>query len=226
MDSRIIDNLADIKRRIGAAGQNSLLARKDVQLIAVSKGQPEQKIREALEAGQRLYGENRVQEAAAKWPALRAAYPDVVLHLIGHLQSNKAKDAVAVFDVIQSLDRPSLAKALAEAMEQAGKKLPCFVQVNTGEEAQKSGVTPAEATDFIDYCRVELRLDIVGLMCIPPAEEPAAPHFGLLRELALQNNLPQLSMGMSGDYETAIRFGATHIRVGTALFGERHYPAA
>lgn len=221
MDSTVATRIKDIRARMDAAARASLLGRKQVELVAVSKGQPEDRICAALEAGQRIFGENRVQEAQEKWPALRAAYPDTQLHLIGALQSNKAKDAVAVFDVIQTLDRDSLAQKLAQEMAEANRKLPYFVQVNTGEEPQKSGVMPMEAADFIAYCREDLALEIVGLMCIPPADEPAAQHFGLLRELAMQQGLTQLSMGMSGDFETAIRFGATHVRVGTALFGER-----
>lgn len=221
MDSAVATRIKDIRARMDAAARASLLGRKQVELVAVSKGQPEAHIRAALEAGQRIFGENRVQEAQEKWPALHAAYPDTQLHLIGALQSNKAKDAVAIFDVIQTLDRDSLAQKLAQEMAEANRRLPCFVQVNTGEEPQKSGVMPMEATDFLAYCREDLALEIVGLMCIPPAEEAPAQHFGLLRELAMQQGLTQLSMGMSGDFETAIRFGATHVRVGTALFGER-----
>lgn len=225
MDSPIADHIAALRRRMDEAAQASLLGRKDARLVAVSKGQPVEGIIAALEAGQREFGENRVQEAAAKWPELRRSYPGVTLHLIGHLQSNKAKEAVALFDVIQTLDRPSLAHALAEEMAAANRRLPCFIQVNTGEEPQKSGVMPMEAGEFIRHCREGLALDVVGLMCIPPAEDAPAPHFGLLRELALKHGLTQLSMGMSGDFETAVRFGASHVRIGTAVFGERRAPS-
>ncbi len=192
-------------------------------LVAVSKTHGEEKIRPLLEAGQRVFGENRVQEAKAKWPALKADYPDVELHLIGPLQSNKTAEAVALFDCIQTLDRPKLAHALAAEMEKAGKRVPLFVQVNTGAEPQKAGIAPEDAAAFIALCRDELKLPVEGLMCIPPAEENPAPHFALLAKLARENGLAKLSMGMSGDFETAVKFGATHVRVGSALFGARDY---
>ncbi len=192
----------------------------DVTLIAVSKTHPPEKIVPLLEAGQRVFGENRVQEAQGKWPALREQYPDVELHLIGQLQSNKAEDAVELFDVIHSLDRPSLLKALAKAMDRAGKRVPCFIQVNIGDEEQKGGCPIADLPVFIAKAR-EADIPIAGLMCLPPADIEPAPFFALLYKLAEDNGLDGLSMGMSGDYETAVQLGATHVRVGTALFGAR-----
>ena len=187
--------------------------------------QPVEKVEAALAEGQRVFGENRVQEAQGKWPALKARYPDVTLHLIGPLQTNKAADAIALFDVIETVDRPKLARVLAAEMKKQGRVLDCFVQVNTGEEDQKAGVLPSEADAFIEACRDEHGLKVVGLMCIPPADEEPALHFALLREIARRHGLEKLSMGMSGDYETAIEFGATHVRVGTAIFGDRLKPA-
>jgi hypothetical protein len=174
----------------------------------------------ALHAGQRVFGENRVQEAAAKWPALRAEWPGLELHLIGPLQSNKTGEAVALFDVIETVDRPKLAATLAGEMARAGRWPPCLIQVNTGEEPQKAGVAPAEAPALIELART-LKLPLKGLMCIPPAGQPPAPHFALLARIAGRHGLDWLSMGMSGDFETAIRLGATHVRVGSAIFGER-----
>lgn len=191
-----------------------------VNLVAVSKTQSSARIDEALAAGQRLFGENRVQEAKDRWAARRAANPDLRLHLIGPLQTNKAKDAVALFDCIEPLDREKLAAALLHEMKKQNRFLPCFVQVNTGEEPQKAGVTPANLSDLLAYAR-KAGLEIRGLMCIPPLNEPPAPHFALLRKLAARHNLPELSMGMSADYERAIALGATYVRIGTALFGER-----
>ncbi len=190
-------------------------------MVAVSKTHPETAVREALAAGHRVFGENRVQEAQAKYPSLREAFPDLVLHLIGPLQTNKVRDAVALFDVIESLDRPRLAEALAREMERSGRRLPCLIEVNTGEEPQKSGIMPEAADAFIAECRDRLGLPIAGLMCVPPLGEEPSPHFALLREIARRNGLDLLSMGMSADFETAIRFGATHVRVGTAIFGAR-----
>lgn len=196
----------------------------NVNLIAVSKTHAVEVIEPVLESGQRLFGENRVQEAAEKWPALRERFPDAELHLIGQLQSNKAEDAVALFDVIHSLDRPSLVKALAKAFDKVGKKVECFIQVDVGEEDQKGGCAIDELPDLIEQAR-EVGIPIIGLMCIPPADKEPAPFFALLGELARRYE-PEpeawgLSMGMSGDYETAIMLGATHIRVGSAIFGER-----
>jgi len=192
-----------------------------VTLVAVSKGHGAESVVAALESGQRVFGENRVQEAAAKWPPLKARYPDVALHLIGPLQTNKVADAVRLFDVIETLDRDRLAAALAKEMARAGRSIPCFVQVNTGEEPQKAGVAPRDADAFIARARAEHGLAVTGLMCIPPVDEDPAPHFALLHEIARRNGLAHLSMGMSDDFETAIAFGATHVRVGTAIFGPR-----
>ena len=192
-----------------------------ITLIAVSKTQGTGPINAALTAGQRHFGENRVQEAAAKWPEVRNKTPDLCLHLIGPLQTNKVTEAVALFDVIHSLDRPRLAEKLAEEMARQSRRLPCFIQINTGREAQKAGVDPADADAFIATARHTWNLDVAGLMCIPPANEPSAPHFAFLREIAIRNGLSQLSMGMSHDFETALTFGATHIRVGRAIFGAR-----
>ena len=189
--------------------------------MAVSKTKSADEIRPAIVAGQRLFGENRVQEALAKWPGLKAAFPDLRLHLIGPLQTNKIRDAVRLFDAIESLDREKLARALAAEMAKQGRRLDCFIQVNTGEESQKAGIEPGQADAFIGLCRDSLGLAIAGLMCIPPVDQDPAPHFALLREIARRNGLPGLSMGMSADFETAIRFGATHVRVGTAIFGGR-----
>lgn len=221
-ESAISQNIAAIRAQMQQA-RASLLASPHVELIAVSKGQPLSRLEPALEAGQRAFGENRVQEAAEKWPELHAKYPGITLHLIGPLQTNKVKQAVALFDVIHTLDRDKLAIELAQEMERSGRRLPCFAQVNTGEEHQKAGVLPDQTADFVAFCRNDLKLPVTGLMCIPPVDDHPAPHFGLLRKLARRLELPNLSMGMSGDFETAIRFGATHVRVGTAVFGERNY---
>ena len=190
-------------------------------LIAVSKTFDADAILAVLESGQRLFGENRVQEAQGKWPDLRADYPDIELHLIGPLQSNKAADAVALFDAIHSVDREKIAAALAKEMKAQGRTLKLYVQVNTGEEAQKVGIAPQDAVAFVERCRNVHGLTITGLMCIPPADENPGPHFALLRKLAAEAHVPGLSMGMSGDFKTAIQFGATHVRVGSAIFGGR-----
>ncbi|QCO02674.1 YggS family pyridoxal phosphate-dependent enzyme [Azospirillum argentinense] len=197
-----------------------------VTLVAVSKTHPVEAVEEALAAGQRVFGENRVQEAKAKFPALRERFPDLELHLIGPLQTNKVKDAVALFDVIQTVDRPKLAEALAEEMARSGRRPRCLIEVNTGEEPQKAGIPPAELDAFLAACRDSWNLPVTGLMCIPPVDEEPAMHFALLADMARRAGLPEVSMGMSGDYETAIRFGATHVRVGTAIFGARPTPAA
>ena len=214
-------NLAAVRDRIAAAARNASRAADAVTLVAVSKTKPAESVRAALAAGQRVFGENRVQEALGKFPALRREYPDLVLHLIGPLQTNKVRDAVAHFDVIQTLDRPRLAETLAHEMEKTGRRLPCFIEVNTGEEPQKAGAWPEAADAFIADCRARLGLPVAGLMCIPPENEEPSLHFALLREIARRNGLDELSMGMSADYETAIRFGATLVRVGTAIFGAR-----
>lgn len=219
-------NLRAVKAQIEAAEKAAGRAPGDVTLVAVGKVQPVEKVEAALAEGQRIFGENRVQEAQGKWPELKARYPDVTLHLIGPLQTNKAADAIALFDVIETVDRPKLARVLAAEMKKQGRALECFVQVNTGEEDQKAGVLPGDADAFIEACRDEHGLNVVGLMCIPPADDEPALHFALLREIALRHGLEKLSMGMSGDYEVAIEFGATHVRVGTAIFGDRLKPAA
>ncbi|HYU11183.1 MAG TPA: YggS family pyridoxal phosphate-dependent enzyme [Stellaceae bacterium] len=222
----IAANLAAVRARIEAAAGTAGRAPDTVTLVAVSKTHPAADVRAALQAGQRVFGENRVQEALTKFPGLRRDFPDLKLHLIGPLQTNKVKDAVAHCDVIETVDRPRLAEALAREMQRSGRPLPCFIEVNTGEEAQKAGVLPEMADAFIIDCRDRLGLPIVGLMCIPPEDEEPALHFALLREIARRNRLDQLSMGMSADFETAIRFGATHVRVGTAIFGARQTAAA
>jgi pyridoxal phosphate enzyme (YggS family) len=214
-------NLAAIRGRIEAASLAAGRAEDAVTLVAVSKTHPAGAVRAALRAGQRIFGENRVQEALAKFPALRGEFPDLVLHLIGPLQTNKVKDAVLHCDVIETIDRPRLAEALAREMERSGRRLPCFIEVNTGAEPQKAGVLPDAADQFIRDCQARLQLPIEGLMCVPPEHEEPALHFALLREIARRNGLEKLSMGMSADFETAIRFGATHVRVGTAIFGAR-----
>ena len=219
-------NLAEVRARIEGAARAAARAADAVSLVAVSKTHPADSVRAALQAGQRVFGENRVQEAIAKFPGLRRDFPDLILHLIGPLQTNKVKDAVAHCDVIETVDRPRLAEALAREMERSGRRLPCFIEVNTGEEAQKAGILPADADAFIADCRDRLGLPIIGLMCIPPEHEEPALHFALLREIAKRNGLDKLSMGMSADFETAIRFGATHVRVGTAIFGARRVAAA
>ena len=213
--------LETVRAAVAGAAEKARREPASVSLIAVSKTFDASEIRPVLDAGQRVFGENRVQEAQGKWPELRAAYPDLELHLIGPLQSNKAADAVALFDAIHTIDRPKIAKAVADEMQKQGKRLQLFVQVNTGEEPQKAGVMPGDAKSFISMCRDELLLDIAGLMCIPPVEEEPAVHFAFLRKLAADVGVHGLSMGMSGDYETAIAFDATHVRVGSAIFGAR-----
>jgi pyridoxal phosphate enzyme (YggS family) len=222
---QIAANLAAVRARIEAAARAAGRPADAVNLVAVSKTHPANSVRAALETGQRIFGENRVQEAIAKFPGLRGDYPDLTLHLIGPLQTNKVKDAVAHCDVIETVDRPRLAAALAREMERSGRHLPCFIEVNTGEEPQKAGVFPEAADAFVADCRDRLGLPIAGLMCIPPEGEEPALHFALLRGIARRNRLDQLSMGMSADFETAIRFGATHVRVGTAIFGARQAAA-
>ncbi len=218
----ISENLATILARIALARKAAIRPAPATHLVAVSKTVAETGIREALAAGQRRFGENRVQEAAAKFPALKADYPDLELHLIGPLQSNKAKEAMAQFDVIETLDRPKLADALAAERDKGAKCPRLFIQVNTGEEPQKAGVLPADLDALIAYARA-LGLPVEGLMCIPPVDDDAAPHFAFLLKRARELGLANLSMGMSGDFELAIKFGATHVRVGTAIFGERDY---
>lgn len=217
--------LENVQADIGAAETEFGRSAGAVNLIAVSKTFDADDIRPVLEAGQRIFGENRVQEAMGKWPGLRDEFEGIELHLIGPLQSNKAKEAVATFDVIHTIDRPKIAKALKTEMEKQGRDLPCFIQVNTGEEPQKAGVAPGEVDAFVKACREDVGLNIVGLMCIPPIEEAPGEHFALLEKIAKRNGLSQLSMGMSSDYPVAIGFAATHVRVGSAIFGARDYPA-
>jgi PLP dependent protein len=211
-------SLAEVEARIGKAAAMAGRKAGDVTLIAVSKTQPADRIEALIGEGQRDFGENRVQEAQGKWLALRALYPDVRLHLIGQLQSNKAGEAVALFEAIHSVDRPSLVTALAKAMDKEGRRPDCFLQVNIGDEPQKGGCPVADLPALVEAARV---LPVAGLMCIPPADVEAAPYFALLAKLARRHGLTGLSMGMSADYETAVMAGATHVRVGTALFGPR-----
>ena len=216
----IPENLAAILARIDAARKVAIAPAPQTALVAIAKTVDEAGVREALNAGQRLFGENRVQEAQKKYPALKAQFPNLELHLVGPLQTNKVRDAIGLFDVIQTLDREKLADALA-AEQDKGSKIPrLLVQVNTGEEEQKAGVFPRDAAALIAYARGK-RLPVEGLMCIPPADDDAAPHFALLAKIARENGLSTLSMGMSGDFELAVKFGATHVRVGTAIFGTR-----
>ena len=220
-DVDVAANLAAVEARIAEAARAAGRSPESVIPIAVSKAQPLARVRAALEAGHRTFGENRVQEATAKWPPLKAAFADLELHLVGPLQTNKVGDAVALFDAIETVDRPKLARALAAEMTRTGRRLTCYVQVNTGEEPQKSGVLPGDADAFIAACREEYGLPVAGLMCLPPMDEEPALHFALLAEIARRHDLPLLSMGMSADFETAVRFGATHVRIGTEIFGAR-----
>lgn len=217
--------LSELAQSVEQAAQRFDPAGRAVQLVAVSKTFSADDVRPFLAAGQRVFGENRVQEAKGKWPALKAEFPDVVLHLIGPLQTNKVKEAVELFDVIETVDREKLADALAVEFKRAGRSLPVFVQVNIGREDQKSGIDPDEAVAFVQRCRDVHGLDVRGLMCIPPADVPPGPYFAHLATLARQAGLAGLSMGMSADYKLAVGMGATHIRVGSALFGKREYAA-
>ena len=214
--------LAAIRSRIEAAAREAGRDPAGITLVAVSKVQPPERVEAVLDAGHRVFGENRVQEAAGKWPDWRKKYPGIELHLIGPLQTNKARQAAELFDVIQSVDRPRLARKLAEVFAETGRNLPVYVQVNTGEEDQKAGCTPAGTAAFLAECR-DLGLDVRGLMCIPPVDEDPATHFALLAKLAKENGLAGLSMGMSSDFEQAVALGATVVRVGSAIFGERDY---
>lgn len=215
------ERLQDVKARIGKMERQAGRSQGSVTLVAVSKTFDAEQIRPVIAAGQRVFGENRVQESQGKWPELKAETPDIDLHLIGPLQSNKAADAVKLFDVIETVDREKIARALADEMKKQGKAPRLYVQVNTGLEPQKAGIEPKQTASFVDFCRDELGLSIEGLMCIPPAEENPGPHFALLAKLAKQCGLERLSMGMSGDFETAVEFGATSVRVGSAIFGAR-----
>lgn len=217
-----MDKLAQVKSEIAKSAEYCGRKADDVTLVAVSKTHPAAEILPLLQAGHRVFGENRVQEAAEKFPALREQYPDLKLHLIGGLQTNKVKEAVALFDVIETVDRVELAEKLAAEMEKQGRNLPCFVQVNTGEEPQKGGVVPRETISLVEKCRAS-GLNVVGLMCIPPVDDEPSPHFAFLKKLARQAGVKELSMGMSGDYPLAVQQGATFVRVGTAIFGARDY---
>ena len=219
----ISNNLADITHKIKNTLKNNALSSHQLQLMAVTKGQPIHAIKEAVDLGIKLFGENKVQEASDKYSEIKNDHPKIQLHLIGPLQTNKVKQALVLFDVIQTLDRPKLAEEIAKYFRAAGdvKTKEFFIQVNTGEEPQKAGIFPKDADAFIRYCRDELKLPVTGLMCIPPVDDVPAPHFALLREIAKRNDLQGLSMGMSDDYETAIRMGSTCIRLGRSLFGER-----
>ncbi|MEW5424564.1 YggS family pyridoxal phosphate-dependent enzyme [Amorphus sp. 3PC139-8] len=218
------DRLARVRADIAQAEREAGRAAGSVTLIAVSKTFPADAAEALIDAGQTVFGENRVQEAKAKWPALKERHPEVALHLIGPLQSNKAREAVALFDAIHTVDREKIAAALSSEIARQGRSPELFVQVNTGEEPQKAGIPPKEAVDFVSRCRSAHGLSIAGLMCIPPVEEAPGPHFALLRKLAEEAGVDGLSMGMSADYATAVAFGATHVRVGSALFDGRSYP--
>lgn len=216
----IAENFSSIEKQIRRAERMAGRKEGDTALVAVTKTQSLDALKEALSLGHRLFGENRVQEAQSHWTDLKKEYPDIRLHLIGPLQTNKAKDAVELFDCIETLDREKLADALAAEMKKQGRDLPCFIQVNTGDEPQKAGIAPTGVSAFLKYCRT-LHINVIGLMCVPPVDEPAALHFALLKKLAQENEIGQLSMGMSADFEKAIALGATHVRIGSALFGER-----
>jgi len=218
-------NLAKVLDHVATSAEAAGRGPAEVQLVAVSKTHGADRIRPVILAGQRVFGENRVQEAEGKWPELKAEFPQVRLHLIGPLQSNKVRHAVQLFDVIETVDNAKLASRLVRIMDEEGRHPDCFVQVNTGDESQKAGVAPDEADAFIAQCRDEIGLPVKGLMCIPPLDEEPSPHFALLREIGKRNGITELSMGMSADYEIAIAFGATLVRVGTAIFGARQpYP--
>lgn len=221
MQIDIAQNLAEVKEAISDAARAHGRGADSVRLVAVTKTHPPETVRRAIAAGHHIFGENRVQEAATKWPGLKQEFADCRLHLIGPLQSNKAALAVSLFDVIETVDRIKLASALARHMEATGRRPDCMIQVNTGEEAQKAGVVPGDADEFIRACREDHGLPITGLMCIPPVDEEPSLHFALLAEIARRNGLAELSMGMSADFETAVQFGATLVRIGTAIFGPR-----
>lgn len=222
--SEIKTNLAAVKARIAAAAVAADRQPESVTLVAVTKLQPLERVEAALALGHRAFGENRVQEAKAKWPELRARFEGVELHMVGHLQTNKLRDAVALFDVIESVDRPKLARSLAAELDRSGARPKCYVQINTGSEPQKSGVLPGEADAFIQACRGEFGLPVAGLMCMPPIGEEASLHFALLAKIAAHHGLGELSMGTSADFEVAVTFGARSVRVGTAVFGSRSAP--
>jgi len=225
MSENAVENLASVRGQIEKAVREARREPASVRLVAISKTFDAESIRPVLAAGQRVFGENRVQEAKAKWPELRAAYPGIELHLVGPLQTNKVKEALELFDVVQTVDRSKLAAEFAKEIQKTGDAPQFFVQINTGAEPQKAGVLPEEADAFIKECRETYSLAIAGLMCIPPVDEAPAPHFALTRKIAERNGLKLLSMGMSSDFESAINLGATHVRVGSAIFGSRPNPA-
>lgn len=217
----VVDQYREIIERMAQASHEAGRKPAETTLVAVTKTFDADHVRPVIAAGHRVFGENRVQEAKGKWPALKAECPDIELHLIGPLQSNKAAEAVALFDVIETIDRAKIARAIAEEINRQGRAIRVYVQVNTGLEPQKAGIAPDDTAAFIAFCRQDLGLAVEGLMCIPPAEDNPGPHFALLRKLARENGVERLSMGMSGDFETAIAFGATSVRVGSAIFGAR-----
>jgi len=219
--SQIVENFEKIRQKIRRAERDAGREEGAAKLIAVTKTLDDSAIRAALALGHRVFGENKVQEAQSHWQNLRTEYADIELHLIGPLQTNKVAEAVTLFDCIETLDREKLATALSGEMKKQDRTIPCFIQVNTGAEEQKAGIAPGHVREFLTFCRAACGLTVTGLMCIPPMDDPAALHFALLKKLALENNLPNLSMGMSADFEKAIALGATHVRIGTALFGER-----
>jgi len=225
INEELIHNLTTVQIAISQAAIDAGRKPEDIRLIGVSKQQPEDRIDASLAAGLRVYGENRVQEAESRWLARRSKFTDLELHLVGPLQTNKVRSAVRLFDVIQTVDRERLAHALGRVMAEEGRHLPCFVQVNTGEEEQKAGISPGDTNAFVTACVDKYALNIVGLMCIPPAQDVAAPHFAFLKQMADQLDLPYVSMGMSADYPAAVELGATHVRVGSAIFGDRAHNA-
>ena len=232
-NQKVLENINSVKKKISKASTESMFyydrgaynthlkQKKNVEIIAISKRQPLEKLVAALNTGHKIFGENQVQEALIKWPKLRKKYQNIKLHLVGPLQSNKVKDAISIFDFIQTVDREKIAKTLKKEEDNIQKKISYMIQINSGEEPQKSGVMPDDADDFFKYCKQDLKLNIQGLMCIPPYGEDSSIHFAYLRKKNLEYKLPYLSMGMSEDYQKAITFGATHIRIGTAIFGER-----
>lgn len=213
--------LETVKKNIRSAAKGTGRTETDITLVAVSKTKPAEEIIPVLDQGQRIFGENKIQEASGKWPGLRVNYPDVELHLIGPLQSNKVRQAIRIFDVIETVDRPKIARAIARICQEENISCQCYIQINVGREDQKAGIDPQGADSFITLCRDELKLSVCGLMCIPPAEKDPRPYFSLLKEIADRNGVNKLSMGMSGDYQVAIQSGATSVRIGTAIFGLR-----
>ncbi len=220
-EKTVAERLLAVREAIASMARQVERSPDDVTLVAVSKAQPKERVLTALEEGQRVFGENYVQPALALWPELKVTYPDVQLHMIGPLQTNKARDVVSLFDVIETVDREKLARALAKEMVSQGRKPACLIQVNTGEEPQKAGIWPGDVDAFIALCRNELGLPVTGLMCIPPVDDEPSLHFALLAKIAERNDLQVLSMGMSADFEIGVQFGATHVRVGSAIFGAR-----